>query len=207
MDLKLQNDIELWWGTPVFALAWPEAVGLNAELKAVILDRRAQSPGLVKSNLGGWHSSDDMLTWSSPAVATLKKWILEGLRKATQRTGKGQGYSGGVQITCWANINGPGHANDMHNHPQSAWSGVYYVDVGTPVDVEKKSGFIHFQDPRAGAGMCQDPFGKFGKGREFNPLNGQMLFFPSWLLHGVRAYQGEGERISVAFNVALLDLM
>ena len=61
--------------------------------------------------------------------------------------------------------------------------------------------------PRAGAGMCQDPFGRFGKGRQFNPMNGQMLFFPSWLIHGVRAYQGEGERISVAFNIALLDLM
>ncbi|MDG2242864.1 MAG: TIGR02466 family protein [Rhodospirillaceae bacterium] len=207
MDLKLQNDVELWWGTPVFALTWPEAVGLNADLKALILDRRKQSEGVVKSNLGGWHSTDDMLTWPSPAVVTLRKWILEGFRKATQRTSKGQGYSGGVNITCWANVNGHGHANDTHNHPQSAWSGVYYVDVGTPVDLEKLSGFIYFQDPRSGAGMCQDPFGRFGKGRQFNPMNGQMLFFPSWLIHGVRAYHGEGERISVAFNIALLDLM
>ena len=34
-----------------------------------------------------------------------------------------------------------------------------------------------------------------------------MVMFPSWLLHGVRPYQGEGERISIAFNIALLDLM
>ena len=205
MDMKIQNDIELCWGTPLFAFTWPNVMSTNAQLKKLILDRKARTPGLNKSNLGGWHSSDDMLTWSSPAIQTLKDWIIEAFRRATTRTGASQGYQGQMQITCWANVNGPGHANDVHNHPNCAWSGVYYVDVGTPVDDEKRSGFIHFLDPRGGAGMCQDPFALFGKGREFKPMNGQMLLFPSWLLHGVRAYGGEGGRISIAFNIVLPD--
>ena len=29
---------------------------------------------------------------------------------------------------------------------------------------------------------------------------GQLVLFPSWLLHDVKPFQGEGERITVAFN-------
>lgn len=211
MDLKIKNDIDLWWGTPLFAFTWPDAESVNAGLKAMVLERKATTPSLSKSNLGGWHSSDDLLSWPDPAVQTLRDWIVEGFRRATARTSQGQGYKGRVKLTCWANVNGPGHANDIHNHPNCAWSGVYYVDVGSDVntdtDAAEHSGLIHFLDPRSGAGMCQDPFGLFGKGRQFKPKNGQMLMFPSWLAHGVHAYHGEGERISIAFNIALLDLM
>ena len=30
---------------------------------------------------------------------------------------------------------------------------------------------------------------------------GTMIMFPSWLAHSVPAYKGEGERISVSFNI------
>ena len=29
---------------------------------------------------------------------------------------------------------------------------------------------------------------------------GQLVLFPSWVLHDVKPYEGEGERITVAFN-------
>lgn len=206
MKLELNKGISLNWGTPLQVLNMPGSESVNAQLKALILERKRSSEGITKSNLGGWHSTDDLLTWPSPAAVTLRDWILQALQKITKTTGRGEGYNGKVQITCWANVNGAGHSNDLHNHPQCAWSGVYYVDVGTPVPDEEKSGFIHFIDPRNGAGMVEDPFHQFGKGREFKPLPGQMLLFPSWLLHGVRAYCGEGERISIAFNIVLLEL-
>ena len=207
MDLKIQNGITLCWGTPILIIDLPNHDALNAELKTLVLEKKKTTPGIHKSNFGGWHSGDDLLTWPAPAVKTLREWIIEGFRRATKRTGGDQSYEGRLQITCWANVNGPGHSNDIHNHPQCAWSGVYYVDAGMPKPDEEKSGFLHFLDPRAGAGMVEDPFGRFGKGREFKPRSGQMILFPSWLLHGVRPYRGEGERISIAFNISLLDLM
>jgi uncharacterized protein (TIGR02466 family) len=207
MDLKVNNGITLCWGTPVFAFKPENDESVIAELKRVILERKASHQGLHKSNFGGWHSSDDLLTWPSPATQKLQGWIVEAFKLVTQRTGQGVAYKGQVHLTGWANVNGPRDTNDVHNHPQCAWSGVYYIDVGTPVDDAEKSGFIHFMDPRPGAGMVPDPFAQFGKGREFKPTTGQMLLFPSWLMHGVRPYRGEGERISVAFNITLLDLM
>jgi predicted 2-oxoglutarate/Fe(II)-dependent dioxygenase YbiX len=29
---------------------------------------------------------------------------------------------------------------------------------------------------------------------------GQLVVFPSWILHDVKPFQGEGERVTVAFN-------
>jgi hypothetical protein len=36
------------------------------------------------------------------------------------------------------------------------------------------------------------------------PMPGDMYLFPSWLEHSVSAFQGEGERICVAFNGKLI---
>lgn len=209
MDLKLQNDIELGWGTPIFAISWPESASLNTDLKALILEQRSKHEGLQRSNQGGWHSTEDLLSWSSPHMKTLQKRIIEAFRRATTRTGKGQGYNGKMQITAWANVNKHGDSNDVHNHPHCAWSGVYYVDVGQGRQSggQGGGGAIYFPDPRGGAGMMPDYFTVFGQAREIHPENSLMLLFPSWLMHGVRRYSGDSQRISIAFNIALLDLI
>jgi uncharacterized protein (TIGR02466 family) len=148
-----------------------------------------------------------MLSWPGVHINVLSRTILKSFHIVTKRTSGDQGYKGKIQVTCWANVNGNGSSNNVHNHPQSSWSGVYYVDTGVPSFSEADPGLIYFLDPRSGAGMCQDPFELYGAGREFRPENGQMLVFPSWLMHGVHSYLGEKRRISVAFNIALLGLM
>ena len=37
---------------------------------------------------------------------------------------------------------------------------------------------------------------------EFTPRPGLIMLFPSWLQHQVRPYWGQGERISIAFNLS-----
>ncbi len=207
MKLKQHNDIDFIWGTPVFAFTWPNATAINTELKALILERKASQPSRHTNGHEGWRSSDDVLKWPSPAVQTLQAWIVEAFKKATQSTSRGQDYSGSIRISCWANVNHSGDFKAVHRHPNSAWSGVYYVDAQQPEDTSNRSGHIHFQDPRCGAGMCPDAFDLFGQQRELQPSTGQMLLFPSWLPHGLSPYHGKGERISIAFNIALLDLM
>ncbi len=207
MNLKLKNDVELCWATPVFMFSWSDAEAINVELKALILERKALQSALDRSNSGGWQSTDDLMKWPSEAVQTFQEWVVDAFQKATQKTGRGQDYTGKIQISGWANVNGPGDFNEVHTHPHCAWSGVYYVDVDTETADSERSGFISFIDPRRGADMCPDPFALFGKGRQMRPQNGQMLLFPSWLQHSVTAYRGASERISIAFNIVLLDLM
>ena len=47
----------------------------------------------------------------------------------------------------WANINPPGGMNRAHQHPNSLWSGVYYIKA------PKNSGHLKIDDPRASAAM------------------------------------------------------
>jgi hypothetical protein len=88
----------------------------------------------------------------------------------------------------------------------ASWSGVYCVSPGKH-DVEKPdSGLLSFVNPATTSAMYVDAAtanlrGAFGYGVrhvKFEP--GQLVLFPSWILHDVKPCEGEGERITVAFN-------
>jgi hypothetical protein len=42
-----------------------------------------------------------------------------------------------------------------------------------------------------------------GSAQTIRPKPGLMVLFPSFLLHAVRPYRGQGLRISIAFNLGL----
>ena len=100
----------------------------------------------------------------------------------------------------WANINYPGCFNRPHIHPNSLFSGVYFIK--TP----QKSGNLMVYDPRPGVQMTM-PNRKEGKlspelWREvhYEPKAGRCIMFPSWLWHEVKPNQSNDIRISVSFN-------
>ena len=57
----------------------------------------------------------------------------------------------------WANINPPGGMNRAHQHPNSLWSGVYYIKA------PKNSGHLKIDDPRSVSLQCLDLDQKEGK--------------------------------------------
>jgi uncharacterized protein (TIGR02466 family) len=44
---------------------------------------------------------------------------------------------------------------------------------------------------------------KAGANEAVIPKAGRLVMFPSWLLHQVRPYRGNAERISIAFNLTV----
>jgi predicted 2-oxoglutarate/Fe(II)-dependent dioxygenase YbiX len=50
----------------------------------------------------------------------------------------------------------------------------------------------------AATANLRGPFGYGIRHVGFEP--GQLVLFPSWVLHDVKPFEGEGERITVAFN-------
>ena len=100
----------------------------------------------------------------------------------------------------WANINPPGAMNRAHVHPNSLWSGVYYVKA------PKNSGHLKIDDPRAAASMSR-PRQKLGaqpsrlwREAHFEPITGRLIMFPAWLTHAVDPNESNENRISVSFN-------
>ena len=83
----------------------------------------------------------------------------------------------------------------MHNHPGAVWSAVYYVASGDPYPDQPGNGNFEFMDPRPG---------NLHGGKEIiRPEPGLLMIFPAWLNHYVNAYHGDGERISIAWNMTV----
>ncbi|WP_237055895.1 putative 2OG-Fe(II) oxygenase [Marilutibacter chinensis] len=88
---------------------------------------------------------------------------------------------------------------DTHIHEESWLSGAYYVTVPDAIGPEDPThaGWIEFGRPYAGL-----PAVEAAALRLECPRAGDLLLFPSYLFHRTLPYRGDGERISVSFDLA-----
>ena len=184
----------LHFPTPIY-IADIEHPTLNQELEKDIVAWSKQDKGVVRTNVQGWHSTTNM-----SELPQFKKLV--DMLYACQKTIYDQEHldSEPVLGNMWANINPPGGMNRAHQHPNSLWSGVYYVKA------PKNSGQLKIDDPRASAAMYR-PRQKEGpvpprlfRETHYEPIAGRCIMFPSWLMHCVDPNQSNDIRISVSFN-------
>jgi uncharacterized protein (TIGR02466 family) len=112
-------------------------------------------------------------------------------------------FKGTLLASAWATICRAGAYHAPHSHPDSAWSGVYYVDPGTDSADRALSGVLEFLDPRAGVEAVSAPGDPYGEPFRVRPQAGLLVVFPSWLYHWVHPYAGQTPRIAVSFNATL----
>jgi uncharacterized protein (TIGR02466 family) len=207
---KMKAELRSYFATPVALATLADAEALNGELRRVILEREQQNEGVHHSNLGGWQSSWDLEEWGGEPVRRLLDAARElATRLTSDRAGRPVRIAG--KTNAWANINRRGHGNEFHTHPGCYWSGTYYVDDGGIGEDASLGGEFEIQDPRGVAPAMYAPLLGFavpggqsaGASELISPKSGQIVLFPSWLVHAVRPYRGERERISIAFNFSL----
>ena len=200
--------VVLGFATPVFLHRWPEAerTPVNAALKAAILARRDQTSGEKISNVGGWQSNSDMMSWEVPEVARLKDWINRAYGAVMCSELGTEGFHSRYNITAWANVNQSGDYNRSHLHSNNHWSGVYYVETGRLDPTVMPNGAIEMVDPRPAATVFGLPGHDIPSTWTIHPDAGVMLMFPSWIRHSVLPFRGEGPRISIAFNLRIREL-
>ena len=185
---------ELHFPTPIY-IADIKHPTLNQELERDIVAWSKQDKGIVRTNVQGWHSHTTMQD-----LPEYKKLV--DMLYACQKTIYDQEHldSEPVLGNMWANINPPGGMNRAHQHPNSLWSGVYYIKA------PKGSGHLKIDDPRSSAAMCR-PSQKDGekparlfRETHYEPIAGRCIMFPSWLMHCVDPNNSNDIRISVSFN-------
>src|SRR5262249_3559402 len=181
----------------------PDAEAMNKSLHALILAEEAEYPSLGRSNIGGWHSRPDFLHRSDTSIAALTSWITWALRRMVRATTGLDSFKGTLSVSAWATICRAGAYHAPHSHPDSAWSGVYYVDPGTDSPGQPLSGVLEFLDPRAGVEAVTAPGDPYGEAFRGLPRAGLLVVFPSWLCHWVHPYAGQTPRIAVSFNATL----
>lgn len=195
-----ETKYEKLFATPLLRYRLPDHETLNADLLAEGARLRAQDEGVTKSNRGGWHSQGNLFDSEAAAIRTVRAAAEDAVVQATHRIGAKADLTGlRIKLFAWMNANPPGGFNAPHSHPGAHWSGVYYVSQ--PAVEEGNSGMIEFVDPRTDLPnwrILKAP--AFRLKRAFRPEPGDLVIFPSYLVHWVYPNETGEERVSIAFN-------
>lgn len=184
--------------TPVVLDQLDGADALNAELEGAARKRMSEYPAVKRSNFGGWESDKKLLDWGGPAANRLATHALD---LATANTRSVRGDDVHWRVNGWVNVFGRGAGVSAHVHGGCYWAAVYYVKIG-----EGKGGRLRLHDPRAPGVQMHAPRLRYTKAggelmHPIEPVAGQMVLFPAWLIHSVEPWDGDGERISIAMNI------
>jgi len=107
----------------------------------------------------------------------------------------------------WMNVLGTGGRQAMHNHANSFISGVAYL---TPTHLDARTVFMkspggtHFAFKNDHGGVTTGAYNA-DKWISPTPAPGDIVLFPSWLMHAVPTNSGE-RRITLAFNAIPVSL-
>jgi uncharacterized protein (TIGR02466 family) len=208
-------DIIPFFATPFAFSRLPDAEPLNQQLRQNFLAREAEGGAqanprpITQRNATTFESRFDLFREPAAPLRKLKDFCFsEMLRVVCELNGYDQATRSQLLIynDAWFHISRRGGFFGLHNHPNASWSGVYCVDPGRSDADLKESGALCFVNPVLQASMHLDPgnarfSGAFAGGvRSLRLEAGQLVLFPSWVLHDVKPFEGEGERITVAFN-------
>lgn len=190
-----------------------ESTGLTMEqlgaIRDYLLSLRDASPGERKSNRGGWHSDGNLFGPEFHDLPEMREAITNALFRYI---GEVFGYRGEIQLalTGWTVINRPGDFNVPHNHAANLLSGALYISVPPGM----RGGAITFMDPRLNLNAHETTAMKQLKVQppwmntaiDVIPTAGEILIFPSWLLHYVQPFESDDPRvvrIVVSFNASV----
>jgi uncharacterized protein (TIGR02466 family) len=174
----------------------------NDSLEEYAYLQREKDNGVEKSNWKGWQS--DTLEEQNSEVEKLCSIIEDACNELKNNLGFKKHLIPKIN-NIWLNINSNGSFNRPHLHPGSIFSGTYYIKKSA------EDGNIVFTTP------CVQQQYHIEKELidQFNPTTssvysiptepGTMILFPSWAEHFVEPNNTDVDRISIAFNVALLE--
>ena len=186
--------------TPVLSFTHDYYHKFRDELIAHIYETRDNSDGVLKSNNGGWQSNVMQLPEKFANYIFGNASEVLDLFLASEYT---------CQIgNLWYNINGPGASNDRHTHPGCDLAGIFFVKVPEgdcgELEIENPNHFAQYhmlssldeklkKDLRASHSMW------------LPPEEGATVIFPSNILHRVMTNNTDEDRISIAWNMRIVD--
>ncbi|NNE86513.1 MAG: hypothetical protein HKN27_00425 [Silicimonas sp.] len=195
-----QTNYEKLFATPMLRYRVPDHEALNVALLEEGRRLQQSDDGVSKSNRGGWHSKGNLFDNKTECITQVRDLAIEAIYEATRKiNAKVDPETLRLKLFAWMNANPPGGFNAPHTHPGAHWSGVYYVSQ--PETEDGTSGMIEFLDPRTDLPnwrLLRAP--AFRLKRKFRPAPGEIVIFPSYLVHWVYPNETDDERVSIAFN-------
>ena len=166
------------FGTPLWKLP-PKKFNQKKITEEIYRAKESDPEGKKVSNLGGYHSGYD---FSTPLTDEYIKYRLEG--------------EGGLDfphqiILRWFNINNRGDMNTPHAHGgQAGLSGVLFITDAPGLSLGNPAQQVSNSAPW----FCAERYDIDGK-------PGEIVIFPSSIVHWVNPSESDDPRITFAFNV------
>ncbi len=214
----MSADVYPAFSCPFLVNQLPDCEGMNTDLRRLFLDCESQGDAFTEKfpvptlKVNTFESVFTLFSWPQPCIAQLKQFCFGALGKVLNQVNGNTDLSTlKIFNHAWFHITRTGGYMGSHNHPMASWSGVYCVDPGTPDPDNPDSGNLRFHDPRNSINMYMDAGNNtwvepYAPGvLTFPAKAGQLVIFPSFLMHDVAPFTGQGERIVVAFNAWIND--
>ena len=199
---KIQR--ELFFSVPFFYFDVEDSNKLNSELVSDILKwRKEDKEGINRSNKSGWHSTIDM---------HLKEEfhkITKAINNAQEKLSIAENYHSDWSLlveSMWANVSPKYAHNSFHTHPNSLWSGVYYVQCPKDCGIIKfPNTSSHWRLPMYSDDKTVGEQPHQWDSVFYEPIEGRIILFPSDTGHEVMqnltdVEGNDGYRISISFN-------
>ena len=195
------------WPVMMYDFQWAEHDQYRRELADVCYDletKKHVSNVAPDAKRGLYESGFDFVTTESPAVLAFSHWVKGCFFQAAAATNK-KYWPAGMNVSVeihesWCHITRDGGYHDMHAHPNSSWSAIYYLDTGDMAD-DPKNGVNRFYNPHHS--MYLDAGTAWVTGStsiDFQAQSGMLIVFPSWVNHSAVVYRGTRDRIVIALN-------
>jgi tetratricopeptide (TPR) repeat protein len=174
-------------------LAMPEIIdhdaddlplGLLTEVAAHFADHPLAIRNPISKATRGGSQTGELDPASHPALAALTNWITAQLPIECRG------------LRWWATVLEAGGEQLPHIHPQSDWSGVFYVTLPALMQAdEATAGALEIGRPPRHIRLRREPITQI-----VAPSPGRLVLFPSHLWHRTLTFTAAGSRVSLAFD-------
>ena len=200
--INLNYDIEKLFTVPIHRLEIDNFKSTRDLLIKYAYDlKNLGREGRNASNRGGWQSDPFEIKDCNDVLQDLLVNVISNIPSFREN----------IDVRCdgWVNINPPEALNVTHNHPNCDIAGVLWIKI------PKNSGNFTFVSPYDFLSYVEmfsykKEFKKelnYYHNYKFTPQEGSLLLFPSHLQHRVSPNKSNEDRISVSFNIKLLNVM
>jgi uncharacterized protein (TIGR02466 family) len=195
------------WPTLFYNFQWNQHDQHFEALQKVCYDLEQKqhiSTTATTAKQGLYESAFDFVTQDNASVLEFSHWVKSCFFQAAAAANKPY-WSPGMNVSIeihesWCHITRNGGYHDMHAHPNSSWSAIYYLAPGD-VDIETKNGVNRFYNPNNSMYMdAGTAWTTAATNVDFVPQAGMLVVFPSWINHSAMPYHGTKDRIVIALN-------